>query len=217
MDPNLKYLRVVEAFHSIQGEGYWTGMPMAFIRLQGCNLSCPFCDTNHKKGSAWSLLDIRAFLIKTDIRHICITGGEPMLHSDGLKDLVRYLIRNRYEVHLETNGTIIDNDIFSRCWVTISPKTDSTDPEERYLHASEVKVLVGPDGIYGIPTDEFEYADQRFPIGYKFLQPIASTPDSKSYISSLEDSGVLNRIYDIIKLYPTWRLSLQFHKILNLR
>ena len=79
-----KLYSVNEIFSSLQGEGFWTGTPMVFVRLAGCNLRCPFCDTDHRHGEALRAdALVREVLTRADgCRRICLTGGEPLLQAD---------------------------------------------------------------------------------------------------------------------------------------
>ena len=97
--------RVNEIFYSLQGEGYWTGTPMVFLRFSGCNLKCPFCDTDHSSYQEMSAGEIVAEMLQAggDCRRACVTGGEPSLQLD--KALVEALHGAGFEVHVETNGT----------------------------------------------------------------------------------------------------------------
>ena len=220
MDPKVPFLPTVEIFSSLQGEGYGTGTPMTFIRLAGCNLACPFCDTDHSPEGEWltSLSHIRSEIQKSESMKVCITGGEPLIHGEKLHDLVKYLQRHRYDVHLETNGTIINPEIMSRCWTTISPKRILGDApraalEDKYAFASEVKVLVDDREPVGIDEAEFFWLNNQLHI-HKFFQPVI-TPGSVDYIRNIKEP--LKRIYALQTVYPNWRLSLQTHKLLNLK
>lgn len=115
-------LPVVEIFHSIQGEGLFTGCPSIFIRVTGCNLRCVFkdtiCDTsytsfNPEKPLYKNIDDVYNEVVKLikqfpHTKHIVFTGGEPLLYRDGIKKMVEYL--DRYNSSLiytiETNGTL---------------------------------------------------------------------------------------------------------------
>lgn len=103
----MKSLNVVEIFHSIEGEGIRTGMPVTFIRLAGCNLRCSYCDTcyaqNETDGNLMSIDDI---VSKVRFKAVTITGGEPLLHEDCVIALINKLNETGYYVNIETNGSI---------------------------------------------------------------------------------------------------------------
>lgn len=104
-------MKVNEIFDSIQGEGVYATVPMTFIRLQGCNLACEWCDTAYARDSGgfeMTIPEITKVVQRIDLRQfrwICITGGEPLLHED-LKELVLALASRGYRIEVETNGTI---------------------------------------------------------------------------------------------------------------
>lgn len=110
-------LRISEVFYSIQGEGLYQGMPMVFIRTQGCNLipttgGCRWCDTsyawNPDGGQGWSNNDLIQEVSKLSSYYqswVQITGGEPLWQRDALEELVRLLKKGGYQVTVETNGS----------------------------------------------------------------------------------------------------------------
>ena len=120
-------LLVREVFRSFQGEGHHAGRPAVFVRLGGCNLACQFCDTD--------FLESRSQLLPTDrvldmVRGaangsrkpiVVLTGGEPLLQQE-LDTFTRMLVRDGFEVHLETNGTLPVPEEAYFHWVTCSPK-----------------------------------------------------------------------------------------------
>ena len=111
-------LRVNETFVSLQGEGYFTGTPAFFLRLSGCNLKCPFCDTQHQSFTEMSEEEIVEEACRHKLRHIVITGGEPALQLT--KSLVDKLHEAGFFVQVETNGTLPLPEGVD--WVTVSPK-----------------------------------------------------------------------------------------------
>jgi len=113
---------VSEIFYSLQGEGVYTGIPMVFIRLQGCNLlagpngagGCIYCDTRYardgSKGTGMSVEEIVERCVElrpqTYKAWVCITGGEPLFQLEGLHELVKKLKNYGYRIEIETNGSV---------------------------------------------------------------------------------------------------------------
>jgi len=102
--------KVSEVFKSIQGEGLYQGVDQVFVRFFGCNLKCNFCDTEldyYKKKTTSELFnEINSF---GDCHSLSITGGEPLLQIDFLKDLLKFLKKRKQKIYLETNGTLPEN------------------------------------------------------------------------------------------------------------
>jgi len=98
---------VNEVFLSIQGEGRTMGLPTVFVRLTGCNLSCRWCDTRYanQEGKELSLEQVLERTLSFDVRHICLTGGEP-LWNPASHSLIAALLEKGKHVTLETNGSI---------------------------------------------------------------------------------------------------------------
>ena len=195
--------KVNEIFYSLQGEGFWTGTPMVFVRLSGCNLKCPFCDTDHLGFREMSAEEITAETKASGgvCGRVCVTGGEPGLQLD--KALVDALHEAGYRIHVETNGTRPLPEGVD--WVTLSPKSDvpglKGDGTVVLERADEVKV------VYAVGVDEKWAA---FPADWHFLQPCDSGDPEKN-------KAILAETLDHIQRNPTWRLSLQTHKLLNIK
>lgn len=99
-------MQVSEIFYSIQGEGINIGKPAVFLRLSGCNLRCGFCDTKYawKSGQKMDLDQILKAIGKYPVKHLVVTGGEPLLQQSELKELIKNL--KDYYIEIETNGTV---------------------------------------------------------------------------------------------------------------
>lgn len=185
--------RVNEIFYSIQGEGKYAGTPAVFVRFSGCNLKCPFCDTQH---SSYEAMDAKAINdtidkligLKKEII-VVFTGGEPTLQISEDEPLAK-----GYKTHIETNGLLPVPSWVD--WVTVSPKTKLN--ERQIEKADEIKIL------YGIFDDEY----------------IKSLPEDKSIlIQPLEESGKTNvkEAMEFVKENPRFKLGVQLHKILGIR
>lgn len=124
-------MKVVEIFDSFQGEGIYTGEPATFLRLGGCNLNCDFCDTEFDDYKEIDVELVKECLLNHIKNHknklLVITGGEPLLHYDEIKelvDLLHYQIFNEgLKIQIETNGFIRRIPIRNTTYV-ISPKRD---------------------------------------------------------------------------------------------
>lgn len=107
-------MKVNEIFYSIEGEGIRAGYPCVFIRLQGCNLNCSYCDTRYScEDQECENLQIREILANVQeygCKRVTITGGEPTIHTD-FYVLVNTLYREGYLVNIETNGTTSATEI----------------------------------------------------------------------------------------------------------
>ena len=193
-------MRINEIFYSLQGEGHFTGVPSIFIRFAGCNLKCPFCDTQHEPYEEMSMQDIIDRIKGFVGRHVVFTGGEPSLQLTA--DICRQLKDLGYDIQVETNGT---HELPEGCfdWVTCSPKDAfCKNAEIKISHIDEVKVVF--DG----KTDVSRYLD--IDARCYSLQPCDTGKEK-------ENKEITAMCVDYILAHPEWRLSLQTHKILYIR
>ena len=216
-----------ELFQTLQGEGYFTGVPAIFIRLQGCPVGCSWCDTKHtweqdpqqevspgdiplKTGDSarWAMATTQDMIdmIRRQgytARHVVITGGEPCIHD--LLPLTQVLEQQGFSCQIETSGT---HDV--RCshqtWVTVSPK-------------------VGMRGGLAILPQALQRADEiKHPVArqrdIEHLDALLATlEDDKPRVIALQP---ISRKEDATRLCidtciaRNWRLSMQTHKYLNI-
>lgn len=132
---------------TVQGEGIWTGCPSMFVRVQGCSLRCPNCDTKHSwefNDEETPLLDIQRRLLEHPTPDLVITGGEPMdpLHQEGVSSLAKWAHDIGRRVTIETSGYWAGAFTFNinlMHWVTlwsISPKLPGLGIKRLALHKS---------------------------------------------------------------------------------
>lgn len=234
---------IAEMFYSLQGEGQWAGTPMYFIRLAGCNVGkyphaqtevglrpSPFqllkpehstctsftgdtfiCDTDYRVKERLTAGQIyRRFLDEAPgCSHVVFTGGEPMMH----KELVTLLEEfDSVNTHLETSGTHDLEEIYEYLsWITCSPKAGFLPDNHAYIN--EYKFLVtGPEVEEKIkallPEDDFNE-----PITY--LQPVEGYAVAGDHSYAVQPQVKL--AVEMTLRNPTWRLSLQAHKIWGVR
>lgn len=114
---------VVEIFKSLQGEGFNTGRPVVFLRMGGCNLACPWCDTDYNDYTMVSISSIVAQVEEFNIKSLLITGGEPLVIK-GLKTLVERFKLLGYWIGVETNGvSVVEQGILNLFdYIAVSPK-----------------------------------------------------------------------------------------------
>ena len=100
-------MNINEIFYSLQGEGNWAGRPNIFIRTTGCNLRCSYCDTKYAydSGEEMNIETILDTIRKYSCKYICITGGEPLLQTE-IMSLINALLKRKYHICLETNGSL---------------------------------------------------------------------------------------------------------------
>ena len=120
-------LRISEIFHSLQGEGLFTGERTAFVRLTGCPLRCSYCDTQYAfTGGEWvSIEEILGTVSGLDVHHVCVTGGEPLAQRDCLL-LLASLCDAGYSVSLETSGALDLSAVDPRVVKVVDIKTPAS-------------------------------------------------------------------------------------------
>jgi len=194
---HMKY-KINEIFSSIQGEGRRAGMPAVFVRFSGCNLSCPFCDTDHQKYDEHSGEAILQHVALFRPRNVIFTGGEPALQLDN--ELLRLFAG--YNRGIETNGTIDLKPIKDNLeWVTVSPKLT----KDGHLNIEQINQRCG-DEIKILKSD---------------LAPLPRPEGNfKYYYVQFEYQLFTDRQDECLKLIqenPQWNLSVQMHKMLGIR
>lgn len=187
-------MRVNETFISLQGEGHFTGTPVFFLRLSGCNLQCSFCDTNHQSFKELGEDEIVEEASREKPRHIVITGGEPALQLT--QSLVDKLHEAGFFIQVETNGTLplpkgID-------WITCSPKGEPV-----LESVDELKVLYEGEGTDLSIADQIQAKEYR-------LQPLDTGDEIRNRI-------IVRDTIAYILQHPKWSLSLQTHKMLGIK
>lgn len=125
-------LRVNEIFHSIQGESTSTGIPTTFVRLTGCPLRCRYCDTAYAftEGQWMSLEQIGARVAGLGLRHVTVTGGEPLAQRNCL-ELLRNLCDRDHVVSLETSGALDVSQVDPRVIKVMDLKTPASGESAR--------------------------------------------------------------------------------------
>ncbi|WP_308836490.1 7-carboxy-7-deazaguanine synthase QueE [Pantoea sp. Nvir] len=218
-----------EIFQTLQGEGFYTGVPAIFIRLQGCPVGCSWCDTKHTwkklsnretvledilvkkvESDTWGNADVMQ-LINTiqhqawTARHVVITGGESSIYD--LRPLTIALELHGFQCQIETSGTH-EISCSEKTWVTVSPK-------------------VNMRGGYGIVAQALQRADEiKHPVSrqrdVEALDILLTTikKDSKERIIALQPiscNAEATKLCIKTCIERNWRLSMQIHKYLNIK
>ena len=188
--------RINEIFYSIQGEGEFAGAPAVFVRFSGCNLACPWCDTDHSRGEEMTRDEletaVRGLLAGHDGAIIVLTGGEPALQLHGDEPLFQGFARF---ISIETNGTLPVPDWVD--WVTVSPKDIAAPVVPR---PNELKFVFMPEHIpYYLSMQEADCVLN--------IQPLAR----KDGTSNLREA------IDFVLAHPRFKLSVQLHKMIGVR
>lgn len=211
-------LDFISAWKTIQGEGPFAGMPAVFVRLAGCNLQCPWCDTNYTVGRQTHSTDEIVEIVK-GIRSaglVVLTGGEPFRQPIG--PLCKQLILEGFQVQIETNGTMAPaHPIFQvkdAVAIVCSPKTPKINPQLRNIVTAWKYVLeAGKVDKDGLPSSALGGPRPARPPVHVFrdnvyLQPLdegkagPNKKNTEAVVASCLEHG--------------YRLCLQTHKIVGL-
>lgn len=128
----LPRLKITEIFLSLQGEAEAAGWPTVFVRLTGCPLRCLYCDTEYAfHGGAWrDIDDIVVEVVGYGVRHVCVTGGEPLAQKRCLI-LLQKLCDAGLEVSLETSGALDVTAVDPRVSRIVDIKTPASGEVQR--------------------------------------------------------------------------------------
>jgi 7-carboxy-7-deazaguanine synthase len=158
-------LRITEIFHSLQGEADAVGWPTVFVRLTGCPLRCTWCDTEYAfHGGAWrSIADILADVAEHRVRHVCVTGGEPLAQKRCIA-LLSSLCDAGYEVSLETSGALDVSQVDPRVRKVVDLKAPGSGESARNLWSNlehldardQVKIVIADRGDYEWARDRID-------------------------------------------------------------
>ena len=205
--------KVNEIFYTLQGEGAHSGIPAVFVRFSGCNLRCPWCDTEFSEYTQMSAEQIVTEMLSlydlpNERRKMCVlTGGEPSLQVDAM--LIEALHKAGFYICIETNGTRPLPEGID--WITCSPKAGTTIALKR---VNEVKVVFTGDYDPEIWRTQLEAE-------HWMLQPLRYNGEllMESGIDEWENDSNdnLDETVRYILDHPFWRLSVQLHKIAGLR
>lgn len=102
--------KIAEVFFSIQGEGVYVGTPQVFVRFFGCNIKCRFCDTQGRRFTRYDVFELKKkveVLLKINkASYVCLTGGEPLLQANFIREFLKNINLKEQFVYLETNGIL---------------------------------------------------------------------------------------------------------------
>lgn len=150
-------LNLIELFASVQGETSFTGLPTTFIRLAACNLRCTWCDTTYSfsRGTSFLLSDIIQSVQDFGCKHVCVTGGEPLLQSN-VYILMKDLCDLGYTLSLETGGSLSTEQVDPRVHVILDLKCPGSGMSHKN-HWENITRLRQQDEVKFVILDEKDY------------------------------------------------------------
>lgn len=194
-------LPLMEAFYTIQGEGFYTGHAAYFIRLAGCDVGCHWCDVKE----SWDenlhpivAIDDMVAQAKQNGNLVVITGGEPLMWN--LDELTTKLKSTGIQTNMETSGAYELSGSWD--WICLSPKKTKLPTQSVYKAAHELKCI-----IYN--KNDFQFAEEQ----------AARVNDEALLYLQVEWSKreeMLPLVVDYVKQNPKWRISTQTHKYMDI-
>lgn len=194
-------LPLMEAFYTIQGEGYYTGHAAYFIRLAGCDVGCHWCDVKeswdqnlHPKVAVSKIVDEAAKNGKLAV----ITGGEPLMWN--LDELTQELKNKGIQTNIETSGAYELSGFWD--WICLSPKKTKLPTQSVYDAAHELKCII-------FNKHDFIFAEEQAALVNK---------NAKLYLQVEwgKKEEMLPLVIEYVKNNPKWAISTQTHKYLDI-
>ncbi|HLV51574.1 MAG TPA: 7-carboxy-7-deazaguanine synthase QueE [Flavobacterium sp.] len=194
-------LPLMEAFYTIQGEGFYTGHAAYFIRLAGCDVGCHWCDVKESWDENLHPKVTVDEIVQKAKKHgnlAVITGGEPLMWN--LDYLTQQLKKEGIQTNMETSGAYELSGTWD--WICLSPKKAKLPVQSVYEAANELKCI-----IYN--KHDFIFAEE---------QAAKVNKNAKLYLQvewSKKDE-MLPVLIEYVKTYPKWSISTQTHKYLDI-
>lgn len=204
-----KTLNIIEVFASVQGETRLAGLPTTFVRLAACNLRCSWCDTPYSfgRGHPQTIQHILDTIHKNGCRHVCITGGEPLLQQN-VHLLMSILCDEGYVLSIETGGSLPTKMIDPRVSIILDIKCPGSMMHEKN-HWSNLEILREHDEVKFVIMDRVDY-DYAVGVCEKFRLFDRSMQTLFSPVHGVLDPKVLT--HWILENKLPVRLNLQLHK-----
>ena len=194
-------LPVMEAFYTIQGEGYHKGTASYFIRTGGCDVGCHWCDVKESwDEKAHPIITVKEIVKKSlDFSDsVIVTGGEPLMWNMG--PLTKELKKYNKKIHIETSGSHPLTGDWD--WICLSPKKRKLPIDGAYERAHELKVIVYNNSDFKFAEEQAEKVNSKCLL---YLQPEWSKRDL-----------MIPKIVDYVMKNSKWKISLQTHKYLKI-
>lgn len=194
-------LPLMEAFYTIQGEGYHKGTASYFVRIGGCDVGCHWCDVKESWESSKHPPTLVNQIVKEAKKYseiVVVTGGEPLMWN--MKPLTDSLKKKGITTHIETSGAYPLSGNWD--WICLSPKKRMLPINGIYKKAHELKVIIYNEHDFVFAQQQAEQVNQSCKL---FLQPEWSRRNK-----------VMPIIVDFVLKNPKWKASLQTHKYLNI-
>jgi organic radical activating enzyme len=194
-------LPLMEAFYTIQGEGYHTGKAAYFIRVGGCDVGCHWCDVKESWNADLHPPTLAETIVKNAKKFsntVVITGGEPLMWS--MDYITNLLQENHIKTHIETSGAYAFSGKWD--WFCLSPKKTKLPLDEVYPAADELKMIIHNNNDFDFAEQQAAKVSEKCQL---FLQPEWSKKEKMT-----------PEIVEYVMKNPKWKISLQTHKYLNI-
>lgn len=195
-------LPIMEAFYTLQGEGFHNGRAAYFIRLGGCDVGCVWCDVKESWDASihpqQSVKEIINEAKKHPGRLAVITGGEPLMYD--LSELTQKLKKEGFKTNIETSGVYQMSGVWD--WVCFSPKKFKEAHSSIFTQANELKVII--------------YNKSDFAFAEKYAKVVNADCELLLQPEWGKQNKMLPEIIEYVKNNPKWRISLQTHKFMNI-
>jgi 7-carboxy-7-deazaguanine synthase len=211
-------MKINEIFSSLQGESRFAGYPTTFVRTHGCNMLCDYCDTLYavvgKQYKRMSVSAVVKAVIGMKNKHVCLTGGEPLIQED-IYPLVYELLEKGYVVSIETNGGVDVHSSSTRSYVYImdvkTPSSGGMEAKNIYANMAklnsrdEVKFVIADIEDYIFAKDILKKYPTKAPV---IFSPLFKGADS-TILEDLATWLVEDKLHNV-------RLGVQLHKIIGI-